>query len=88
MRDDTQRKLLNRLNRIEGQIRGLRQMVEDGEYCIDVLNQSSAVRSAISSFEDEMLENHLSEHVVEQVQRGDLAQATDEILQVFKKAKK
>lgn len=88
MQDETQNKLLHRLNRIEGQVRGIRQMVQNDEYCIDILNQSSATRSAISSFEDELLKNHLSEHVADQIKRGDTEQVTDEILHVFKNAKK
>jgi len=57
-------KLLNRLGRIEGQVRGITRMVEEERYCIDVLTQLQAVRAALSGVETEMLKNHLH-HCVE-----------------------
>jgi DNA-binding FrmR family transcriptional regulator len=57
-------KLLNRLNRIEGQVRGVARMIEDGRYCIDVLTQLQAVRAALARVETEMLRDHLG-HCVE-----------------------
>lgn len=81
-------KLANRLKRIEGQVRGLQRMVEEEKYCIDVIDQSSAVRSALSGVEDLMLENHLSEHVIHQMKQGQEQTAVDEIISVFKKSKK
>jgi DNA-binding FrmR family transcriptional regulator len=58
------RPLLNRLNKIEGQVRGITRMVDEGRYCIDVLTQIQAVRAALARVETEMLKNHLS-HCVE-----------------------
>jgi DNA-binding FrmR family transcriptional regulator len=84
---DIKQKISNRLNRIEGQVRGLKEMVEKEEYCIDVITQSSAIRQALSSVENKMLENHLSEHVIEQMQEGKEDTAIEEIINVFKKAK-
>ena len=52
-------KLLNRLSRIEGQVRGIARMVEEDRYCIDILTQISAVRAALSRVESEMLREHL-----------------------------
>ncbi len=80
--------LQNRLKRVEGQVRGLQKMLEKGTYCIDVITQSAAIRSALSSFEDLMLENHLSEHVVYQMKGHQEKKAIDEIIKVFKRAKK
>jgi len=60
----TKPKLLNRLNRIEGQVRGITRMVDGGRYCIDVLTQISAVRAALARVESEMLKNHL-DHCIE-----------------------
>ena len=57
-------RLLNRLNRIEGQVRGITRMVEEGRYCIDVLTQIQAVRAALARVETEMLKNHLH-HCIE-----------------------
>ncbi len=88
MNQDIQKKLLIRLNRISGQINGLRKMIEGEKYCIDVITQSSAIRSALSVVEDLMLQNHLSEHVAHQMKKGQEKKAIDEIINVFKKAKK
>ena len=57
-------KLLNRLGRVDGQVRGIARMVEEDRYCIDVLTQLQAVRAALASIEAEMLKNHLH-HCVE-----------------------
>jgi len=52
-------RLLNRLNRVEGQVRGIARMVEEDRYCIDVLTQLQAVRAALAKVETEMLRDHL-----------------------------
>ena len=64
MKHDSKAKLLNRLNRVEGQVRGVKRMVEEGRYCIDVLTQLQAVRAALVRVESEMLKNHLG-HCIE-----------------------
>jgi len=60
---ETKPKLLNRLNRIEGQVRGIARMVEEDRYCIDVLTQIQAARAALSRVETELLQDHI-EHCV------------------------
>ena len=57
-------KLLNRLSRVEGQLRGIRKMVEEDRYCIDVLTQVQAARAALAKVESEMLKTHLG-HCIE-----------------------
>ena len=52
--------LLKRLNRIEGQVRGVKAMVEDERYCVDILNQVSAVQAALNSFSKVLLSNHIN----------------------------
>ncbi|HEX3484508.1 MAG TPA: metal-sensitive transcriptional regulator [Micropepsaceae bacterium] len=64
MKQETKPKLLNRLNRIEGQVRGIIRMVDEERYCIDVLTQIQAVRAALARVETEMLKSHLH-HCVE-----------------------
>ena len=64
MKRDDKPKLLNRLNRIEGQVRGIARMVDEDRYCIDVLTQIQAVRAALSRVESEMLRDHLG-HCIE-----------------------
>ncbi|WET76948.1 metal-sensitive transcriptional regulator [Amycolatopsis sp. QT-25] len=63
---------LKRVRRIEGQIRGLHQMVEEDKYCIDVLTQVSAVTRALESFSLELLEQHMTRCVVDAVAKGDV----------------
>jgi len=88
MKKETKRKVLRRLKIIEGQVRGLENMVENDTYCVDVITQTSAVRQALSSIEDVMLENHLSTHVVEQMKGGAHKKATEEMLAIYKLSKK
>ncbi len=57
-------KLINRLNRVEGQVRGITRMVEDDRYCIDILTQVSAARAALARVETEILKDHL-DHCIE-----------------------
>lgn len=80
--------ITNRLRRVEGQVRGLQKMVDKDQYCIDIITQSSAIRSALSAVEDLMLENHLSEHVIHQMKQGQEKKAIGEIISIFKKSKK
>ncbi|WP_274653663.1 metal-sensitive transcriptional regulator [Paenibacillus humicola] len=63
--------LTSRLNRIEGQIRGLKGMIERDTYCDDVLNQIAAVQSALNSVGKLLLEHHMNSCVVERIQEGD-----------------
>ena len=64
------KKLIHRLNRIEGQIRGIRNMVEQGAYCPDILIQSAAVNAAVNAFNKELLANHIKTCVVQDIQKG------------------
>ena len=79
---------MHRLKIAEGQVRGLQRMVEQEKYCIDIINQSLAVKEALSGVEDLILKNHLSTHVVEQMKSGKQAKAINEILSVYKLSKK
>lgn len=64
MKPNAKPKLLNRLSRIEGQVRGITRMVEEDRYCIDILTQIQAARSALARVETELLKNHLH-HCIE-----------------------
>ena len=66
-------KLLNRLSRIEGQVRGVSKMVADGRYCIDVLTQLRAVRAALAKVETTMLKDHLGHCIEGAINSGDVA---------------
>ena len=67
---EEKRALINRLNRIEGQIRGLRAMVEKDAYCADILVQSAAVNAAINAFNRELLTEHLRTCVARDLREG------------------
>ena len=77
--------LAKRVSRIEGQIRGIGRMIEDDRYCIDVLTQLAAVRSALDALGLELLEHHLHGCVQHAVKSGDGAHAIDEALAVIKR---
>lgn len=71
MKRENKTKLLNRLSRIEGQVRGVARMVDEDRYCIDVLTQLQAVRSALSKVETEMLKDHLGHCIEAAITGGD-----------------
>ena len=80
--------LVRRLRIIEGQVRGLEEMVKKDTYCVDIITQTSAVRRALSSIEDALLEGHLGHCVVKQIKRGEEKKATEEILKVYQLKRK
>jgi len=81
-------KLLRRLKIIEGQVRGLYEMIEKDTYCINVITQTSAVKSALSGVEDALMEGHLGSCLIHQIQNGKAKEATGEILKVYRLKRK
>lgn len=79
--------LMNRLNRIEGQIRGIKKMVENNTYCTDVLVQVSAVNSALNSFNKVLLANHIRTCVAQDIRSGN-EETIDELVKVLQKLMK
>jgi CsoR family transcriptional regulator, copper-sensing transcriptional repressor len=79
--------LISRLNRVEGQIRGVKKMIENDTYCDDVLNQIAAIQSALNSVGKILLEGHLRSCVVERLQEGDV-EVINELLVTVKKLMK
>ncbi len=73
MTDHHSEALLKRLHRVEGQVRGIARMVEDGRYCIDILTQLQAVRAALGKVETEMLKSHLDHCIEGAIVSGDPA---------------
>lgn len=63
-------------------------MIEKEEYCVDILQQSSAIKNALSGVEDLILENHLSTHVIEQIKSGKESKSTKEILKIYQLSKR
>jgi DNA-binding FrmR family transcriptional regulator len=80
---NNKQKLIRRLKIIEGQVRGLQDMVENDIYCIDIITQTSAVKQALSGLEDVLMEGHLGTCLVHQIQKGQTEKATKEILKVY-----
>lgn len=68
--DEEKKYLINRLNRIEGQINGIKKMIESDRYCVDILVQSSAVSKAFLAFAREVFRRHLKSCVVEDIRKG------------------
>jgi DNA-binding FrmR family transcriptional regulator len=71
---DDKAKLTHRLSRIEGQVRGVTRMVEEGRYCLDVLTQLHAVRAALVRVESELLQGHLAHCIEDAIVSGDSAE--------------
>ena len=65
------KRLINRLNRIEGQVRGVRSMLENDAYCTDILIQVSAIQAALNAFNRELLSNHIHTCVADNIRAGD-----------------
>ena len=87
-RNEEERKcLVNRLSRIEGQIRGIKGMLEKDAYCADILTQSAAVSAAMSAFNKELLSSHVRSCVVRDIRAGDDA-VVDELVDLLKKLMK
>ena len=76
--------LINRLSRIEGQVRGVKKMVEEERYCVDILTQVSAIQSALNSFNKVLLTSHIKSCVTEDIKQGNEA-AVDELCATLQK---
>ncbi|HIU63703.1 MAG TPA: metal-sensing transcriptional repressor [Candidatus Avacidaminococcus intestinavium] len=68
--EDEYKRLIHRLNRVEGQVRGIRNMVEQNAYCTDILIQTAAITAAINGFNKELLANHIKSCVVRDIREG------------------
>lgn len=82
---------LNRLRRIEGQVRGITRMIEEDRYCIGVLTQMQAVKAALARAESEVLRSHAAHCVAEAIASGDETEQRakfDELLTLYEKAKR
>ena len=85
--EEEYKSLIHRLNRIEGQIRGIRGMVERSAYCPDILIQSAAVTAAMNAFNRELLSNHIRTCVVKDIQAGN-EEVIDELVTTLQKLMK
>lgn len=85
--DDEKRQLINRLSRIEGQIRGIKTMVENDAYCVDILTQSAAAKAAFNAFNRELLRRHMNGCVVRDIRAGEEG-TVDELMDIISKLMK
>ena len=85
--EEERRKLIHRLNRLEGQIRGIRGMVEKDAYCADILVQSAAVSAAMNAFNRDLLANHIRTCVTRDIRDGK-DDVIDELVQTMQKLMK
>ncbi|MCW4359162.1 metal-sensing transcriptional repressor [Bacillus altitudinis] len=80
--------LINRLKRVEGQVRGIQQMIENDRYCIDVVNQISAVNAALKKVSLQLMEKHTHHCVADAIKSGNGDEAIEELMNVFAKLTK
>jgi DNA-binding FrmR family transcriptional regulator len=89
MQRDDKARMINRLSRIEGQVRGVSRMVEDDRYCIDILTQLQALRAALGKVEGEILKDHLGHCIEGAIVSGDPAQQREkaaELIELLQRA--
>lgn len=82
---DTQERILHRLKISKGHLKKVIDMVENGEYCIDVIHQSQAVQRALKEADDLVLENHLKTCASDAIKKGNKEEAIRELMEVFKR---
>ena len=85
--DDVKEKAQKRINIIKGQLDGLQRMIDNDEYCIDILNQSLAIQNSLRSLDSVLFERHLKTHVVHQFHNEE-EKATTELVALFKRINK
>lgn len=81
-------RLIHRLKIVQGQVKGLEKAVEKEEYCVEVLNQSSAVQESLKSFDSLMLENHLHVHIAKNSDSKNMSKIINELLRIYRLNKK
>ena len=84
---NTRERILHRMQIAQGHLKKVLKMVEDGEYCIDVIHQSQAVQRALQEADTLVLENHLKGCVVDHIKKGEAETSINEIMSVLKKSK-
>ena len=78
---------LTALRRIEGQVRGIHQMIENKRYCMDVVNQIKAIKSSLTRVETKILEKHLRSRVTQALNKNEMEEKISELVNVFKQIK-
>ena len=86
--EEEHKKLMNRLKRIEGQVRGVEKMLDENAYCPDIMVQISAINNALNSFNKELLASHMKSCVVEDIEAGKGDETIDELAALLQKVMK
>ncbi|UOQ45757.1 metal-sensing transcriptional repressor [Halobacillus salinarum] len=86
--DEEKTAVLNRLKRIEGQVRGIQKMVENDRYCVDILVQISAINKAINKVGYSLMERHTHHCVADAIKKGEGEEAIDELMKVVQQFSK
>ncbi|HCD69911.1 MAG TPA: CsoR family transcriptional regulator [Ruminococcaceae bacterium] len=85
--EDEKKRLINRLNRISGQINGIKKMLENDDYCVDILTQSAAASAAFGAFERELLDEHIRTCVANNIRNGN-DEVIEELVDILRKMMK
>ena len=85
--DDEKKKITNRINRISGQLTAINKMIQNDEYCNEILIQLSAIENSVKSLSNHILENHIYSCVANDLEKGNL-EVIDELINLFKKFNK
>ncbi|MBI2634493.1 metal-sensitive transcriptional regulator [Candidatus Peregrinibacteria bacterium] len=82
------KKVIRLLKIVEGQVRGLQEMINAEKYCVDIITQTSAAKQALSGIENTLLENHLNTCVLHQIKANQTSKAIGEIMKIYKLKRK
>jgi len=82
---DKRKSTAHRLAIVEGHLKKVRRMVDEGAYCIDIIHQSRAIQQALRKFDDQVLQHHLSSCVARDIKQGNEERVTKELMQVFER---
>jgi len=86
MKHPCHKEQLSSIRRIEGQVRGVDKMIEEGQYCVDILNQIKAIKNSITTVEGKILKTHLRECIKESlISESDVEAKIDEIVKILKR---
>lgn len=86
--DEEKNKMINRLKRIEGQVRGIEKMIDEDRYCIDILVQISAIQSALKNVGYNVTERHMKHCVTDAIEKGEGDESIEELMAVLKQFSK
>lgn len=84
MEQELKKRSIHRINIIAGQVEGLKKMIDEETYCLDILQLSDSIQNSLRSLNALLLENHLKTHIAEQISKGEVEKAVKELLAVYK----